>query len=115
MVKIRICILSFLDRQSSKRFFHSPPSSLFNDNHSISNDAVREAVTSHSTVFRHYERDEFERKDRLSFPNSQRKSSISNLFEAYEEDDKQKIKKLVEGIQSFDRCVNYYRIDGHAF
>lgn len=41
--------------------------------------------------------------ERNVFPNKHRKTTIANLFEAYEENDKEKIKQLVEGIQAFDR------------
>jgi len=98
------------NRSSSKRFTHNHLSSLFNDNHSISNDAFHESINSDSTDFQHDERDGFERKDRFSFPKSQRRTSITNLFRAYEEDDKQKIKKLVEGIQNFDRKKKLRRV-----
>lgn len=46
--------------------------------------------------------------EKTAFPSKQRKTTIANLFEAYEEDDKEKIKSLVEGIQSFDKYANIF-------
>ena len=37
----------------------------------------------------------------------QRKTTIANLFQAFEEDDKEKLKELVAGIQKFDRFVSF--------
>ncbi|XP_065064505.1 ankyrin repeat domain-containing protein 27-like [Rhopilema esculentum] len=41
---------------------------------------------------------------------TQRKTTISNLFQAYEEDDKEKLKELVAGIQKFDKRKKLRRV-----
>ena len=99
-------IFSFLDHPPSKSSsFRNSQVSLFNDDLATSNDTFDEVSDHGSAIFEHREKNEFQNREKFSFRNNQKRTSIANLFEAYEEDDKEKIKKLVEGIQNFDKYV----------
>ena len=93
---------SFLDLSSSKTYRSSTPS-LFTDDLTISNDVFHQVIDSDSGIFQHGDKEGLQRKEKVSVRSNQRGTSIANLFEAYEEDDKEKVKKLVEGIQKFDK------------
>ena len=41
----------------------------------------------------------------MTFPVKQRRSTLAALFQAYEEDDIEKLKQLTAGIKTFDRLA----------